>query len=107
MKKFNCIFLVVFFLLNLCFSINTNAQEPVRYLNEIFQDNQINIRKDIVYKKVKIDDDKEIELKLDLYLPQTDELEKITKLTQEIYTNKIGYEPSFYSVLPEDGVSII
>ncbi|MCD4827735.1 MAG: galactokinase [Acholeplasmataceae bacterium] len=38
---------------------------------------------------------------------KTDELEKITKLTQEIYTNKIGYEPSFYSVLPEDGVSII
>ena len=37
----------------------------------------------------------------------TTSLESIIKSTKEIYIDKIGYEPSFYNVVPEDGVSKI
>jgi galactokinase len=38
---------------------------------------------------------------------ETDFLESIIKQTRSIYTKHIGYEPSFYNVVPEDGVSLI
>lgn len=38
---------------------------------------------------------------------KTNLLSHITKKTKEIYTKAIGYEPSFYCVIPENGVSLI
>jgi galactokinase len=38
---------------------------------------------------------------------ETDKLDVICTQVKKIYTKNIGYEPSFYSVVPEDGVTII
>jgi galactokinase len=38
---------------------------------------------------------------------ETDKLDAICTQVKKIYTKNIGYEPSFYSVVPEDGVTII
>jgi galactokinase len=38
---------------------------------------------------------------------ETQKFDEVCKKAKEIYTQKIGYEPSFYSVVPENGVSII
>lgn len=40
-------------------------------------------------------------------LVETDKFNKVCEQTKAIYLDKIGYEPSFYSVVPENGTSLI
>lgn len=75
MKNIVCSLLTLTLIFSMSFlSKPTIAQEPARYLNEVFQENQIKIIKNIVYSTVEIEDNKEIKLKLDLYLPQNDRI---------------------------------
>jgi acetyl esterase/lipase len=71
-KKFIIIFIVLFLLFS--FTLTHAEENDLRYITKIF--NNVEIKRDIVYKTVKDRTDKLTDQKLDIYQPKNDPLDK-------------------------------
>ena len=75
MRKIVCLLTIcsLFCCMNVA-KTSVHAQEPVRYLQEVFQENQLTTNTNLVYKTVEITEDESIDLKLDITYPNNDTL---------------------------------